>query len=84
MFPVGHVRGGLCWGEGERDAALDATDNVEAAYRTFRRSGVRRLPALDGERLVVALTVDDLLLDVFQRLADSLGAAQGTDTGAAA
>ena len=54
-------------------ATLDATDDVEAAYRTFRRSGVRRLPVLDGDRLVGVLTIDDLFLDVFQRLADLLG-----------
>ncbi|WP_127361122.1 CBS domain-containing protein [Actinacidiphila soli] len=54
-------------------ATLDATDDVEAAYRTFRRAGVRRRPVLDGHRLVGVLTVDDLFLDVFQRLADLLG-----------
>lgn len=42
-------------------------------HRTFRRSGVRRLPVLDGHRVVGVLTVDDVLIDVFQRLADLLG-----------
>ncbi|MFF8942088.1 CBS domain-containing protein [Streptomyces sp. NPDC014864] len=56
-----------------RIVAVDAADDVHAAYRTFRRSGVRRLPVLDGDRVAGMLTVDDLLLDVFQRLADLLG-----------
>ncbi len=52
---------------------VDATDSVDAAYQTFRRCGVRRLPVVDGHRLVGVLTVDDLMLDVFQRFADLLG-----------
>lgn len=52
---------------------LDTTDDIGAAYRAFRRSGVRRLPVLDGHRIVGVLTVDDLFLDVFQHLADLLG-----------
>jgi CBS domain-containing protein len=53
---------------------LSTTDDICAAYRAFRRSGVRRLPVLDGHGLVVGLlTIDDLFLDVFQRLADVLG-----------
>ncbi|MFJ2782013.1 cyclic nucleotide-binding/CBS domain-containing protein [Kitasatospora sp. NPDC087315] len=31
---------------------VDATDDLEAAYRVFRRAGVRRLPVLDGHRPV--------------------------------
>ncbi|MDF3293607.1 CBS domain-containing protein [Streptomyces silvisoli] len=52
---------------------VDVTDSVDAAYRAFRRSGVRRLPVVDGRRLVGVLTIDDLFLDVFQRFADLLG-----------
>ncbi|MGW2702783.1 CBS domain-containing protein [Streptomyces sp. NPDC001340] len=52
---------------------VDVDDDLQVAYGTFRRSGVRRLPVLhEGEALGV-LTVDDLLLDVFRRLADLLG-----------
>ncbi|MFR9793189.1 CBS domain-containing protein [Streptomyces sp. MB22_4] len=56
-----------------RVVTLDAGDEIHAAYRTFRRTGVRRLPVLDDGRLVGVLTLDDLLLDVFRRLADLLG-----------
>lgn len=52
---------------------VDVTDSLEEAYHAFRRSGFRRLPVLDGHLLVGVLTVDDLLLDVFQRFADLLG-----------
>ncbi|MFJ9865708.1 cyclic nucleotide-binding/CBS domain-containing protein [Streptomyces sp. NPDC101165] len=52
---------------------VDVDDDLQVAYGTFRRSGVRRLAVLhDGEALGV-LTIDDLLLDVFRRLADLLG-----------
>ncbi|MEU8585853.1 CBS domain-containing protein [Streptomyces sp. NPDC048664] len=53
--------------------SVSVTDDIHVAYRTFRRSGVRRLPVLDERRVVGMLTVDDLLLDVFQRVADLLG-----------
>jgi CBS domain-containing protein len=56
-----------------RVVTLDAGDELHAAYRAFRRTGVRRLPVLDGGRPVGVLTLDDLLLDVFLRLADLLG-----------
>ncbi|MCX4404565.1 MULTISPECIES: cyclic nucleotide-binding/CBS domain-containing protein [unclassified Streptomyces] len=52
---------------------VDADDDLQVAYLTFRRTGVRRLPVLDGGRVVGVLAVDDLFLDVFRRLADLLG-----------
>ncbi|GAA4990017.1 hypothetical protein GCM10025734_16630 [Kitasatospora paranensis] len=52
---------------------VDAADDLGTAYRTFRRTGVRRLPVLGGGRLVGLLSVDDLFLDVLQRLEDLLG-----------
>ncbi|AWN30594.1 CBS domain-containing protein [Streptomyces sp. NEAU-S7GS2] len=52
---------------------VDVTDDIHVAYRTFRDSGVRRLPVVDGHRPVGMLTVDDLLMDVFQRVGDLLG-----------
>ncbi|MFD3923554.1 cyclic nucleotide-binding/CBS domain-containing protein [Streptomyces sp. NPDC058595] len=56
-----------------RVVTVDAADDVQVAYRTFRRAGVRRLPVLDDGRTAGMLSVDDLLLDVFERLADLLG-----------
>ncbi|WP_371494693.1 CBS domain-containing protein [Kitasatospora sp. NBC_00374] len=52
---------------------VDATDDLETAYRAFRRAGVRRLPVVDRHRLVGLLAVDDLFLDVSQHLSDLLG-----------
>lgn len=52
---------------------VGALDGIHEAYRVLRRSGVRRLPVVDGWRVIGMLTVDDLLIDVFQRLADVLG-----------
>ncbi|MFJ3927075.1 CBS domain-containing protein [Streptomyces sp. NPDC090022] len=52
---------------------VDTTADIREAYRIFHRSGVRRLPVLDGHRVVGMLTVDDMLMDVFQRVADLLG-----------
>lgn len=48
-------------------------DDLDTAYQAFRRTGVRRLPVLDGRRPVGLLAVDDLLLDVLRRLFDLLG-----------
>ncbi|MET8451829.1 CBS domain-containing protein [Streptomyces sp. NPDC005209] len=52
---------------------VDADDDLQVAYGVFRRTGVRRLPVVDGGRAVGVLTIDDLLLDVFRQLADLLG-----------
>ncbi|MFI9650679.1 CBS domain-containing protein [Streptomyces sp. NPDC052040] len=52
---------------------VEADDDLEVAYRTFRRTGVRRLPVLDAGRVVGVLTIDDLFLDVLRRLGDLLG-----------
>ncbi|WP_369386548.1 cyclic nucleotide-binding/CBS domain-containing protein [Streptomyces sp. CG1] len=53
---------------------VEADEDLQVAYLAFRRTGVRRLPVLDGGRVVGMLTVDDLFLDVFRRLGDLLGA----------
>ncbi|ANZ13787.1 CBS domain-containing protein [Streptomyces noursei ATCC 11455] len=54
--------------------AVGAGDDVDAAYRTMRRSAVRRLPVLDKGRLVGVVALDDLLMDVSRRLSELLGA----------
>ncbi|MGW3354370.1 CBS domain-containing protein [Streptomyces bungoensis] len=56
-----------------RVVTVDAGDDLTAAYAAFRRTGVRRLPVLDGRQVVGVLTIDDLFLDVFRHLADLLG-----------
>lgn len=56
-----------------RVVTVDAGDDLQTAYRAFRRTGVRRLPVLELGRAVGVLTVDDLFLDVFRGLADLLG-----------
>ncbi|MFI1539233.1 cyclic nucleotide-binding/CBS domain-containing protein [Streptomyces anandii] len=52
---------------------VDAEDDLQVAYRKFRHTGVRRLPVLRGGEVLGVLTIDDLFLDVLQRLADLLG-----------
>ncbi|WP_329567731.1 CBS domain-containing protein [Streptomyces sp. NBC_01361] len=56
-----------------RAVVVDVDDDIQAAYRTFRRTGVRRLPVLREGEAVGVLTIDDLFLDVLRRLADLLG-----------
>ncbi|MEU7380951.1 MULTISPECIES: CBS domain-containing protein [unclassified Streptomyces] len=56
-----------------RVATVEAADDLQVAYRSFRRTGVRRLPVLDAGRVAGVLTIDDLFLEVFRRLADLLG-----------
>ncbi|MGW0411094.1 CBS domain-containing protein [Streptomyces collinus] len=56
-----------------RVVTVEAAEDLGAAYRTFRRTGVRRLPVLDAGRVVGMLTIDDLFLDLFRRFADLLG-----------
>ncbi|MEV5010834.1 CBS domain-containing protein [Streptomyces sp. NPDC055692] len=56
-----------------RVATIEAADDLQLAYRSFRRTGVRRLPVLDAGRVVGVLTIDDLFLEVFRQLGDLLG-----------
>ncbi|MFF7358963.1 CBS domain-containing protein [Streptomyces filipinensis] len=56
-----------------RPVTVEAVEDLEAAYRAFRRTGVRRLPVLDAGRVVGVLAIDDLFLDLFRRFADLLG-----------
>ncbi|MEU3599164.1 CBS domain-containing protein [Streptomyces sp. NPDC006798] len=52
--------------------AVDVDDEIRAVYDVFRRSGVRRLPVLDGAGIVGMLSVDDMFLDVYRRMSDLL------------
>ncbi|MFE6961768.1 CBS domain-containing protein [Streptomyces sp. NPDC057696] len=56
-----------------RVTVVDVNDDLQVAYQTFRRTGVRRLPVLSEGEAVGVLAIDDLFLDVFRRLADLLG-----------
>ncbi|MGV9904792.1 CBS domain-containing protein [Streptomyces sp. NPDC003388] len=56
-----------------RVVTVEAVESLETAHRTFRRTGVRRLPVLDTGRVVGVLTIDDLFLDLFRRFTDLLG-----------
>ncbi len=42
--------------------AVDADADVHEAYQILGTHGVRRLPVLEGERIVGVLTLDDLLV----------------------
>lgn len=52
---------------------VDVNGGAQEAYLVFRRRGVRRLPVLDGRQVIGVLTVDDMFMDVFRRMADLLG-----------
>ncbi|MFI2184453.1 CBS domain-containing protein [Streptomyces sioyaensis] len=45
-----------------------ADDDVDEAYHSRRRAGVRRLPVVAGDRLAGLVTMDDLLMDVSRRI----------------
>lgn len=49
-----------------------ADDDVDEAYHTMRRAGVRRLPVVAGDRLAGLVTMDDLLMDVSRRIGELL------------
>jgi signal-transduction protein with cAMP-binding, CBS, and nucleotidyltransferase domain len=50
---------------------IDAHADVAKAYAIFRSSNpVRRLPVMDGDRLVGLLSADDLLVDLAENLFD--------------
>ncbi|WP_370147037.1 CBS domain-containing protein [Streptacidiphilus sp. EB129] len=53
--------------------AVEADADLAEAYRTFRRSGVRRIAVVAEGRPVGLLAIDDLFMDIFQRYADLLG-----------
>ncbi|WP_326784005.1 CBS domain-containing protein [Streptomyces sp. NBC_00151] len=61
-----------------RVITVEAAEDLQVAYGTFRRTGVRRLAVLEADRVVGVLAIDDLFLDVFRRLGDLLGPLAGS------
>lgn len=50
--------------------AATATDSMEAILARMEASGVRRVPVLDGGKVVRIVTLDDLLLELGEEIAD--------------
>lgn len=61
-----------------RVITVEAADDLQVAYGTFRRTGSMRLAVLEADRVVGVLAIDDLFLDVFRRLGDLLGPLAGS------
>lgn len=49
---------------------IQADSDLHDAYAVFRRHALRRLPVVDGERLVGMISVDDLMINLAGELAD--------------
>lgn len=49
-----------------------ADDDLDVAYQVMHRAGVRRLPVVEGCRLIGLVALDDLLMDVSRRLGEVL------------
>ena len=49
---------------------LEATSDLHDAYAVFRTHAVRRLPVVNGDKLVGMVTLDDLIIDLAGELAD--------------
>ncbi len=49
---------------------LDGTADMRDALPIFRTHGFRRLPLMDGDRVIGVLSVDDLLINIAAELAD--------------
>ena len=49
---------------------LDASADVRDAIRIFSSHAIRRLPLVDGGRMVGMITVDDLVVDAASDLAE--------------
>lgn len=49
---------------------LDADSDLHDAYGVFRRHAVRRLPVVEGDRLVGMVSLDDLMINLAGELAD--------------
>ena len=51
---------------------IDAAADVHDAFALFRTHAVRRLPVVDGGRVVGMVSIDDLLIDLVSDFADLL------------
>ncbi|MGG7569320.1 CBS domain-containing protein [Streptomyces sirii] len=51
---------------------VQADDDVDEAYHTMRRAGVRRLPVVERGRVTGLVALDDLLMDVSRRIGELL------------
>jgi CBS domain-containing protein len=49
---------------------IDADADLHESFALFRTHGIRRLAVVRGERFVGMITVDDLLVDLANDLAD--------------
>lgn len=52
---------------------LDADEDVEELYATFARNAVRRVPVVDGHRVVGMVTLDDALVATAGEMTDLAG-----------
>lgn len=51
--------------------ALDADDDLRHAVALFAQHAIRRLPVVDGDRVSGMITLDDLIVDFAQDLAEA-------------
>jgi CBS domain-containing protein len=51
--------------------ALDADDDLRHAIALFAEHAVRRLPVVEGDRVCGMITLDDLVVDMAQDLAEA-------------
>ena len=49
--------------------ALDADDDVEELYAVFARHAIRRVPVVDGDRVVGMISLDDALVSTAAQMA---------------
>jgi len=68
VAPSGRIDGVMSMGL----IALDADDDLRHAIDLFSVHAIRRLPVVDGDRVCGMITLDDLIVDVAQDLAEAI------------